>query len=211
MLIGRAGGAVFSYTNDVNQIIPDGNPTGLSSSITLSGFTAAEILDVNVYVNISGGFNGDLYGYLSFGGDTVILLNRVGKTGSDPFGYGDAGFLISLDDQALTDIHLYGGNSGAQLTGSWQPDGRDVDPQTVLATDPRTTSLSIFNGQSPNGTWTLFFADMTGGEVSTLQSWGLQITAVPEPTTIALGAFAGLAGFGALFRCWRRRRSSSQD
>jgi len=50
-----------------------------------------------------------------------------------------------------------------------------------------------FNGLNPNGTWTLFFADLSGGDASTLVSWGLDIAAVPEPTTWAL------VGFGLMF------------
>jgi hypothetical protein len=45
---------------------------------------------------------------------------------------------------------------------------------------------------NPNGTWTLFIADLSGGEQSTLVSWSLDITAVPEPVNVALGIFAGV-------------------
>ncbi len=51
----------------------------------------------------------------------------------------------------------------------------------MLDTDTRTRFLSGFNGMNPNGTWTLFVADMSGGGVSTVTAWGRDITAVPEP------------------------------
>src|SRR5437867_245572 len=60
--------------------IPDGNPTGWSDSRTLSGISDFNIIDVQVKLNISGGYNGDLYGYLSHSGVLVPLLNRVGVT-----------------------------------------------------------------------------------------------------------------------------------
>jgi hypothetical protein len=176
----------------------------LSSSIEVSGSTGL-ILDITVGLNISGGANGDLYAFLSHGtSGFAVLLNRVGKTAADPFGYDDAGFSILLNEYATLDIHSYGGNGGAPITGIWQPDGRNVDPQLVLDTDARTATLSSFTNQVANGTWTLFVSDQTGGQQSTLQSWNLTIsTGVPEAATVQLVA----AGAGLLLaRSLMRRR-----
>jgi subtilisin-like proprotein convertase family protein len=55
--------------------------------------------------------------------------------------------------------------------------------------------LSSFNGLNPNGTWTLFLADASGGAPNTLVSWGLDITgtaAVPEPPSIIEGGLGAL-------------------
>jgi hypothetical protein len=47
--------------------------------------------------------------------------------------------------------------------------------------------LDSFNGLDPNGSWTLYIADVaSGGGFGTLRSWGLEITAIPEPTPAAL-------------------------
>jgi MYXO-CTERM domain-containing protein len=61
--------------------------------------------------------------------------------------------------------------------------------------------LSNFIGLNPNGTWTLFVADQSAGETSTLQSWSMTITGVPEPSAALLG------GLGVLLLL-RRRRSA---
>jgi subtilisin-like proprotein convertase family protein len=66
--------------------------------------------------------------------------------------------------------------------------------------------LSSFNGLSADGTWTLFLADMSASEESTLVSWGLQITAVPEPVTVTLAIFAATAGATQLVLWLVRRR-----
>jgi subtilisin-like proprotein convertase family protein len=200
------------FAATANQIIADDNPTGLGSIINVSG-VAGLITGVTVNLNISGGYNGDLYCYLSYGDALVVLLNRVGKTSSDPFGYSDAGFNITLDDAGAADIHSYGGNNGDLLTGVWQPDGRAVDPQNVMDTDARTTSLSLFDNKTPNGQWELFVADMAGGEgtTSTLVSWSLSIVTAPEPGSLALLVCGGLA---SLIFCLRRnyhRRAARQD
>lgn len=186
-------------------VIPDGSITGWSDTRQIedwgSGFT---ITDVTVSLHISGGFNGDLYGYLAHDTGFAVLLNRVGRTDSEPFGYGDAGFNITLNDSAAGgDIHLYGGNGGNLLTGAFQPDGRNVDPAVVTDASPRTATLATLQGMNPLGQWTIFLADLSGGGESTVESWSLEIVAVPEPGTVALGLMASVAGF-VLMR--RRRR-----
>jgi subtilisin-like proprotein convertase family protein len=180
--------------------------------------TFSSISDVDVKLNISGSWNGDLYGYLVHSSGFTVLLNRVGRTSSSSFGYGDGGFNVTFDDQAArtVDFHLYQTQSGytaADITGgaAWRPDGRNIDPASSGSTFDSTTPtalLSSFNGLNPNGSWTLFLADMSGGAVSTLQSWELDITgtaAVPEPASIIEAGLAALA-IGTMVAMFRLRK-----
>jgi len=197
--------------------IPDGSAAGWSDSRALS-IGDYSITDVTVKLNVSGGFNGDLYGYLSYNGVLVPLLNRVGVAASSPsssFGYSDPGFTVTLSSSGSFDIHFYGRNSptfngSGQLTGTWQPDGRAIDPLSSPATfdSASRTNFSGYNNLNPNGTWTLFFADMSaGGGTSQLLSWELDITAVPEPVNVALAVFGvGLVGFSLARRWYRGQR-----
>jgi subtilisin-like proprotein convertase family protein len=192
---------VFQQTP--NEIIPDANPTGLFSTIVV-GEISGDIQSVTVMLNIANGFNGDLFAFLSFDSGYAVLLNRIGKDDSNPYGSGSSGIDVILSDAATADVHLYDGNVGDLLTGTWQPDGRETDPQLVVSSDPRTAMLSSFNNLDPNGTWTLYVADMASGYQSTLVSWGIIITTVPEPTAIQfLAAFGGLAAAGVW---WQRRK-----
>src|SRR4030095_2852575 len=51
----------------------------------------------------------------------------------------------------------------------------------------RTGLLSSFNGLNPNGEWTLFLADLSPLDTSTLVSWGLELCGLPPiPPTITL-------------------------
>jgi len=59
--------------------------------------------------------------------------------------------------------------------------------------------MNSFIGLDPNGNWTLFVADQAAGETSTLQSWTLTITGVPEPSAALFG------GLGVLLLLRRRR------
>jgi len=194
------------FQQTVNAPIPDGNPTGLSSTIDVEGLSG-QLSDITVSLDISGGSNGDLYAYLSHGTTGfAVLLNRVGKTASDPFGYGDAGFHIILSDAASLDIHNYGCNGGAALTGTWQPDGRNTNPQLVLDTSPRNARFNSFLGSDPNGLWTLVVADMAGGGgQATLQGWGVDVAAAPVPEPGAGKLFIVMAG-AALLQYLRQRR-----
>jgi hypothetical protein len=62
-------------------------------------------------------------------------------------------------------------------------------------------NLADFNGGNATGTWSIFLADMSGGDganLSSLVSWGLEIEVVPEPVTWALLFFVGLASIAVL-------------
>jgi subtilisin-like proprotein convertase family protein len=190
-LCASAHGGLYDFNYGVNAAIPDNSIVGLTDAHTVSGLNSP-ITDLQVTLNISGGFNGDLYGYLRLNGSPlVVLVNRVGMTSGNPDGYANSGMLVTLSASAAYDIHSYQNyspayNGSGQVTGTWQADGR------TSPLDTSRTSLSAFNGLDPNGTWTLFFADLSAGDQSTLVGWSLDITTVPEPVNVALGIFAGV-------------------
>lgn len=208
---GSGHAALFSTTYSSGfangGIVPDGTLDGLSDTRSLSG-VGGPIDNLQVTLNFSGGYNGDLYVYLLHGSQMVVLLNRPGVSSSDPFGYTDGGMNITLAATAAQgSIHNYGG--GFIPTGTYTADGRAIDPLGAASTFDAagTQSLADFNGADANGTWTLYIADVVGsGNPSTLTSWSLEITAVPEPTTVALGCFAGAFGLAGLLRKIRSQK-----
>lgn len=121
------------------------------------------------------------------------------------------GQVTSLGDVSLTFVLQGGFASDLQgylrlgnLTGSSAYNLSSlIQGQTLSESTPTTYTVDItspFVGQNPNDTWTLFFADTSPGGVTTLNSWNLEINAVPEPVDIALPLFgvvvlaAGLVG-----------------
>ena len=150
------------------------------------------ITDLSVSLNLSGGWNGDLYAYLVHSSGFAVLLNRVGVTAGNSAGYGASGMNVTFSDAGPFNIH----NVPVPTSGgTYQPDGRNVNPLTpagTLGTTTPSTPLSSFNGVDPNGSWTLFIADVSGGDVSTVTSWSLDIAAVPEPGSIVEGSIAVL-------------------
>ena len=209
-LAGSARASINIYTvNNLSATIPDNDLNGYQNSQLVSGLSGP-ITDVNVTLNITGGFNGDLYLFLSHDNTLAVLLNRVGLSASGGVGYPNTGFDITLDDQAANDVHFYQAflytlNGSGHLTGPWQPDGRLIDPLSPGSAFPGATrgnTLNIFNGMDPNGSWSLFAADVSSGGISTLQGWGLAIAVVPE---LSSAAFTGcMLTLGLLWKVIRQ-------
>jgi len=94
---------------------------------------------------------------------------------------------------------LIHGAGGGILSGPYAPDGRAISPLSSGATFDAASRqnggspLGLYNGMDPNGVWTLYFGDFSGGDTSTLVSWSLDVTPVPEPTTW------GMIIFGIVF------------
>ena len=194
VLLPLAANAATTYSNTwtVNYAVPDNDDAGYSNTRNLATLDITEITSVTVELNFSGGFNGDLYGYLVHGSGFAVLLNRPGRDTGTPDGSATVGMHIIFDDAAAADLHTAIPMSGGAVSGIYQPDGRATDPLLVVAGDPRSAMLASFSGLNANGNWTLFLADQSPGAISTLQSWTLTVTGVPEPSAALLGAASSL-------------------
>jgi subtilisin-like proprotein convertase family protein len=200
--------ALFQFNSgEIRVAIPDANLTGWSSTVVFSDLPRT-IQNVSVNLQISGGYNGDLYAYLWFDGKMVPLLNRVGVGSGSTFGSSTQGMNITLADGDYINVHDASSEVGP-LTGTYNPDGRAISPLSAKGEfdanqfgSADLVKFSTFSGKNPNGAWTVFFADTAGGDQSQLVSWGLEINAVPEPANVALG-ICGLV-FGAHL-LWNRR------
>src|SRR5437867_1341994 len=126
-----AKGETFSFNWDSGftggTVIPDGALAGWFDTRSVNNLPQT-ITGLQITLNVSGGFNGDLYGYISHGNSLVVLLNRVGRGTESSFGYSDSGLNVIFDDTSATDFHLYGGNGGSAVSGTFEPDGRNISP-----------------------------------------------------------------------------------
>ncbi len=184
----------FNSGSEVGTI-PDGNPVGAAFVGSVSDLTAGTTVGgLTVGLNISGGYDGDLYAYLvAPNGTLVVLLNQPGVSGANGFGASGAGMNITLQDGAGTQGSIQSVMSSSVLSG----------------TNNAANSLASINGSVADGNWTLYFADLSsGGGTSILNSWSLGITAVPEPVNMALTVF-GVVLVGAGIARWCLRRSTA--
>jgi subtilisin-like proprotein convertase family protein len=227
-----ATGATATLTFDESNpglplAIPDHNSTGILSTLTVTDLDPGTRYSVDLSLDISGtghgGYVGDLYAHLAHqspdGGQYLmsVLLNRPGRSDTLPNGYDDAGLNITLSDSADHDVHTYRAqadyktNGSGALTGTWQPDRRLANPDTVTDASVRSTPTfdDLVNSlvpSNPNGYWYLFVADMQTGGTMQLNSWSLsfsEMSAIPEPGNLL--TLAGLVGSALLLRSRRRK------
>ena len=222
MVLRLQAATIDSGSLSVGIPVPDGDASGLVRSFHAASTEFVVSVTVSVSLVGNSGFNGDLYASLVHGDRSAVLLNRVGLTPTTASGYGDSGMSIQFSDTAEAgDVHayrmsLFGNHStplGGALTGSWAPSGRALDPAAVTESTARTALLSGFQGQVASGDWSLFVADMVGGNSLVLQDWSVQIetTPVPEPWGASLAAAATLAGLALLRRARGASRVNSES
>lgn len=127
--------------------IPDNNATGTSQTVTFT--STAPIVDVNVTLDITHTWDDDLDIILtSPAGTTIILSTDNGGSGSN---YTNTIF----DDAAATPVTT----GSAPFNGLFSPE----------------QPLSSFNGESPNGVWTLNISDDFSGDTGTLNSFSIEV------------------------------------
>ena len=142
---------------------------------------------MTVNLLFAGGYNGDLYVSLyAPDGTFAVLLNQPGVA-VNGFGAAGAGMNITLADGGTNLIQNE--TSATSLTGTYQ--AADL--------------LAVFQGVPANGKWVLYCANLGIGDgPTTLVSWGVNVTVVPEPSPGELGAMAALVLFVARHRSKRR-------
>jgi hypothetical protein len=196
----HAATTVDQWNFTVGSVVPDNDGIGLSDTRQIST-TITYITGATVYLSMGGGWAGDLYAYVTHASGFTVLLNRPGRSLENIAGSGANELQISFTDTALSDIHTGLPASGSAV-GFFQPDAREIDPDNSLDSSPRAAFLSSFNGLDPNGEWTLFVADLSGGDQMILYDWAVTLKGVPEPSTTLLAILGGAA-------LLRRRRTDN--
>lgn len=142
------GFAQINVTTTVGAI-PDDNPVGADFTGTATS-TVNNITNVTLDLEISHTWNGDLIVSLtSPEGTTVVLVDRPGRT-TTGFGCNEDGMQITLDDASGESIEDCFG--AEPVTGTFAPNN----------------PFSTFNGENPNGIWTLNISDNAGGDTGDL-------------------------------------------
>jgi hypothetical protein len=111
---------------------------------------------------------------------------------------------ITLDDAAATALP----DSTAITSGTWRPasyvGGADAFPAPApagpynrAATEGAATFASVFNGISPNGSWSLYAIEDAGDALNTtLSGWSLTFTLAAAATTTTVTSSANPSVFG---------------
>ena len=169
-------GTTFSYSGAVVPI-PDaadlsGTSPGAPANATLNvAGVPGPIADINLSIDgtacsttagsttvgLDHTFVSDLHiTLLSPSGTPVLVINEADSSGNN--------FCqVILDDQTANPSIQTVTSAQAPFAGTWKPNA----------------PLSAFNGQNPNGTWTLRAQDFFSGDTGNIRAWSLNITACP--------------------------------
>jgi subtilisin-like proprotein convertase family protein len=185
--IGATSAVTQSFSNPTPIVIPatgtgasTGSPaTPYPSNITVSGMSGV-ISKVTVTIpSISHTFPSDVDMLLvGPGGQKYIFLSDViGGTDWVNISY-------TLDDAAAGLVPSSGTPASGTFkptnygTGDAFPSPAPASPYDNAATAGTATFASVFNGASPNGTWSLYVVDDAGTDIGTMATgWTLNITA----------------------------------
>ncbi len=145
----------------LNTGIPDNTPAGVDSTLNVSD--SGELSSLDVTVDATHTWVGDLIFTLSKDGTDVVLMDRPGFTGT---GFGCSGDNISatFTDSSVTPVEDECGTDPA-ITG-------DLQPQQPL---------SGFAGTEYSGDWTMTVSDNAAGDTGALTEVCFIPTLVPPP------------------------------
>jgi MYXO-CTERM domain-containing protein len=192
------------YSTLVGGAIPDNNPTGISTSITVADSGTISSFDFVTITGLQHTWIGDLVITLSHDGTTVDIIDRVARITNT--GAGDNSNL--LGDYTF---QIAGASFSAAATAAANND--ILSPAIVYTTFPNATNgnsganntLNNFLGQTVSGVWTLTIADRESLDFGSFTGFSFgthnSTSEVPLPGSVALLGL-GLLGFAA-----RRRKA----
>ena len=217
--------------------IPDFNaatnlPGNAISTITITEGDSLTIGDLSVCIDgLTHTWVGDLISTVTHtdtdgNNTTATLFNRVGRF---PFpGDGDASNLDGDYEFASTGASLWEesarGSSGNGTQGSVDDEftiaagtyanvnSTGFDNNTNPDVESPSSLASIFGGRSSEGTWTIRFSDNDVNDIGSFEGTSIKFiaatTAVPEPGTVGLMAFASIGGF---FYIRRKKKNEAKN
>ncbi|MBX3059022.1 MAG: carboxypeptidase regulatory-like domain-containing protein [Anaerolineae bacterium] len=150
-----------TYCSTPALAIPDNNPAGVTDSLSISDI--GEISDLNVYLDVSHTWVGDLIFTLTHQetGTSVTFVDRPGVPAST-FGCSGDNIDATLDDEASSPVENECAAATPTIQGSFTPNN----------------PLSAFDTEDLNGTWILTASDLAGGDTGTVNEWCVDVVTV---------------------------------
>jgi subtilisin-like proprotein convertase family protein len=151
------------FAADTPLTIPDNDPKGVSSSITVTEDISIERIDVRLIEQINNSLTGPGIDHSYLGDLTVSLQSPQGTTVD----------LIREICGSGQDIEATFSDAGDALEcNSFNPG--------ISGVKKAIEDLSAFNGENARGIWTLTVTDAQDEDVGSLQAWGLEICGFDE-------------------------------
>jgi len=151
------------FAADTPLTIPDNDPIGVSSSITVTEDISIERIDVRLIEQINNSVTGPGIDHSYLGDLTVSLQSPQGTTVD----------LIREICDSRQDIEATFSDAGDALEcNSFNPG--------ISGVKKAIEDLSAFNGENARGIWTLTVTDAQDRDVGSLQAWSLEICGFDE-------------------------------
>ena len=161
---GTTGSTTYPST-DTPLPITDNNPTGITSTIVVPA-GAPVVADLDVNLDITHTWVGDFVITLTKGGAVATLADRPGTATTPPgLGCGANNMVVVVDDT--------GGAGSLETACTGVATGAEA--YTSGGRYAPNSPLSVFNGSSAAGTYTLFISDNAGQDTGTLNAWALVV------------------------------------
>ncbi len=167
-------GGTYAFMNSSAITVPEfGTGTPYPSTITVSGLSGAIGKVTATLSNLAHAYPGDLNILLvAPGGQKSVLMSEAGG------GNGLTGVTLTFDDGAVSNLPPI----FTIVPGTYKPTdnlpGDDYHPAPAPA-GPYAAPLSVFNGGSPNGIWSLFVYDEFFSDSGNIANgWSLALTTV---------------------------------
>ncbi|CAG9462904.1 unnamed protein product [Pedinophyceae sp. YPF-701] len=147
--------------------------------------TQCRVSDIEVVVDITHDYMGDLNLWLGFVGEEPGHVPRVARLSKARGGSGNGFFGVVFDDQATNKIADVG-DVLDQLTGAFKPEDK----------------LNFFTGEPAQGTWSLIGADFALSDVGEINGWQLRLHCggPGEPEFDLTGGAAKIAAVAEAFK-----------
>jgi subtilisin-like proprotein convertase family protein len=166
----------ITASNTTPVAIPTG-PAVVTSTVIVAG-AGPSLWDLNLTTNITHTFAADLDITLQSPAGTVITLTTDNGAGNDNVFNGT----VWDDDANPAGQVPYTTNSGVVSDHAY------VNLTLASPLVPEE-ALSAFQGENPNGTWTITISDDLAGDGGSLDSWSMEITTFPSaPITATTNA-----------------------
>lgn len=169
---------VFSFTT-ANIIcatpqvsIPDNDPAGVNDTITIP--SSGTILDLDIMVNATHSWVGDLIFTVSHDGTAVSIIDRPGVPATT-FGCSGDNIDVTVNDEGPD------GNIETQCANA-----PAIFGDRVGADPPHTSLLAAFDGLDISGSWTLNVSDAAPGQSGTLVQWCVMPTLAVDSVGVTL-------------------------
>lgn len=145
-----------------------------SSSVSFDNSTQNRVINVSGFAGLLVGVKCTVILNHSWGSDIDLYLQspngQIIELSTDNGGTSSTSFNVLFDDTASLNITTW---TGGNISGSYRPEGSLAPSGGVT---PNITTMSGFNGYSPNGNWTLIARDDAGGDTFNFISYELEFS-----------------------------------